>query len=63
MHQSLPNIIAYLGGMSARLECPTIAIGGVADHVHLLAHMSRTISVAEWVKELTHASTVWMHEE
>ncbi len=57
------SVHAYLGGVSARLECPTIAIGGVADHVHLLARMSRTISLSEWVKELKRASTVWMHEE
>ena len=54
---------AYLGGVSARLECPTITVGGVADHVHLLARMSRTISMAAWVKELKRASTVWMQDE
>ncbi len=54
---------AYLGGVSATLDCPTITIGGVADHVHLLARMSRTVSMSEWVKELKRASTVWMHAE
>ena len=54
---------AYLGGISAKQECPTIAIGGVADHVHLLARIARTISIADWVKELKRASTVWLKEE
>lgn len=54
---------AYLGGVSAKLECPTLTIGCVADHVHLLARLSRTMSLADWVKELTRASTVWMKEE
>jgi putative transposase len=61
--ERMNSMHAYLGGISAKLECPTICIGGVADHVHILARMSRTISLAEWVKELKRASTVWMQEE
>lgn len=53
----------YLGGISKKLECPTIAIGGVADHVHILARMNRTMSLADWVKEMKRASTVWIREE
>ena len=50
----------YLGGISARLACPTLAVGGVADHVHVLARLSRTIAVAEWVKEMKRASSIWL---
>ena len=49
----------YLGAVSARLDCPVIRVGGVADHVHCLARQSRTIAVAEWVKELKRASSQW----
>ena len=49
----------YLGAVSARLDCPVIRIGGIADHVHSLARQSRTITVAEWVKELKRASSQW----
>ena len=49
----------YLGGISARLECPTIIVGGYTDHVHLLARVSRTITVADWVKEVKRASSLW----
>jgi putative transposase len=49
----------YLAGISANLECPAIIVGGVADHVHLLANQSRTIALAEWVKELKRASSLW----
>ena len=28
---------AYLGGVSKTLDCPPIIVGGMADHVHLLA--------------------------
>ena len=49
----------YLGAVSARLDCPVIRVGGVADHVHCLARQARTIAVAEWVKELKRASSQW----
>ena len=49
----------YLGAVSARLKCPVIRVGGVADHVHCLARQARTITVAEWVKELKRASSLW----
>lgn len=53
---------AYLGGISKKLECPVILAGGVEDHVHLLARQSRTITQADWVKELKRASSLWIKE-
>ena len=49
----------YLGAVSARLECAVIRVGGVCDHVHCLGRIARTITVAEWVKELKRASSQW----
>jgi REP-associated tyrosine transposase len=49
----------YLGAISVRLDCPVVRVGGVDDHVHILACQARTISVAEWVKELKRASSQW----
>ena len=51
---------AYLGGISNQLECPPVRIGGVEDHVHLLARLGRTITQAEWVKELKRVSNAWL---
>ena len=45
------------------LECPPILVGGVEDHVHLLARFGRTITQAEWVKELKRVSNIWLKEE
>ncbi len=53
----------YLGGISARLDCPTLIVGGVADHVHILMRLTRTITLADWVKEMKRASTVWLIEQ
>src|SRR5438270_2320766 len=54
---------SYLGGVSKQLECPPILVGGVEDHVHLLARFGRTITQAEWVKELKRVSNLWLKEE
>ena len=53
---------AYLGGVSKNLDCPPIAVGGVADHVHLLARFGRGVSQSEWVKELKRVSSRWIKE-
>jgi len=47
-----------LAGITSTLECPSVAIGGASDHVHILAKQSRTISLAEWVKELKRVSSM-----
>ncbi len=53
---------AYLGGISKTLECPPLIVGGVEDHVHLLCRMSRTITQADWVKELKRVSSIWIKQ-
>jgi putative transposase len=53
---------AYLGGISKTLECPPIKLGGVEDHVHVLARLGRTIAQADWVKELKRVSNLWLKE-
>ena len=53
---------AYLGGISANLDCPPTLVGGVEDHVHLLCRLGRTISTADWVKELKRVSSKWIKE-
>jgi putative transposase len=53
----------YLAGISMRLKCPAIIVGGTTDHVHLLANQSRTIALAEWIKELKRASSLWAKEK
>ena len=56
------EIHAYLGSVSKQLDCTPILVGGVEDHVHILARHARTISQSEWVKELKRVSSIWMKE-
>ena len=57
------SLHAYLGGISKQLECPPILVGGVEDHVHLLARFARTITQADWVKEIKRVSNLWLKGE
>lgn len=52
----------HLGGTSKTLNCPPIIVGGVEDHVHVLARMARTIRIADWVKELKRVTSIWASE-
>jgi REP element-mobilizing transposase RayT len=49
----------YLGGVSNSLDCPPLIVGGTQDHVHVLARQARTISLADWIKELKRGSSIW----
>ncbi|MEQ8209716.1 MAG: IS200/IS605 family transposase [Lacipirellulaceae bacterium] len=51
-----------LGGASKTLSCSPMIVGGVEDHVHLLARLDRTITIAEWVKELKRVTSLWIKE-
>ena len=57
------SLHGYMGGISKNLDCPPILIGGVEDHVHLLCRFARTITQAEWVKELKRVSNGWLKEQ
>src|SRR4030095_9195928 len=57
------SLHAQLGGISKRLDCPPIIVGGVEDHAHLLCRFGRTITQADWVKELKRVSNGWLKEQ
>ena len=51
---------AFLAGAVRQCDCETYRVGGVADHVHLAVRLSRTLSVADLVKESKTASSKWL---
>jgi putative transposase len=53
---------AFLGGICKKQRCIPLKIGGVADHVHILATLSRTTAQADLVKELKRASSIWIKD-
>jgi putative transposase len=53
----------YLGGTITGLGGVPQGIGGVADHVHLLVGLRATHCLADVLRELKKASSVWVHQE
>ena len=54
---------AYLGGILRELQCPSIAIGGTADHVHAFFQLARTQHVAKVVEALKSNSSQWLKSQ
>ena len=50
------NLHSQLGGISKKLDCVPILIGGVEKHARILARFGRTITQAKWAKELKRVS-------
>ena len=56
------RIYEYIGGTIRGLGGICIEIGGVEDHVHILAALKPTISVAKLIQDLKPAVTNWARE-
>ena len=50
----------YLGGICRGQGSPSLAIGGVADHVHVLCVLSKTVAVSTLIRELKRESSKWV---
>ena len=52
----------YLGGIARDNNMKAFAVGGVADHVHILVSLPATISIAKAIQLLKGNSSKWIHE-
>jgi putative transposase len=56
------RLYEYIGGIIRAKEGRQIEIGGVADHIHILAGCSPKVAVADWVRDIKANSARWMNE-
>lgn len=54
------HVHAYLSTVCNTMKCPSIRVGGISDHVHLLVRFGRTCTVADLIRELKRASSKWI---
>jgi putative transposase len=54
---------AYLGGALRGVEVVPVAIGGTADHVHLLLGLKATHRLADVMREVKRGSSHWVSNE
>jgi REP element-mobilizing transposase RayT len=52
----------YLGGIARESDMKVLAIGGVADHVHMLLSLPATLSVSKAMQLLKGNSSKWLRD-
>ena len=55
-----PELHAYLASLCRSHGCNAYRVGGVQDHVHIVASLGRTITISQLVEKLKKASSKWM---
>ena len=58
-----PTLHAYLGGILRGVHCPSVRVGGMDDHIHTLFVLSRTLTIADAIKEMKQSTSVWMKDQ
>jgi REP element-mobilizing transposase RayT len=56
------DVHAYIGGILRELRAAPMAIGGTADHVHLLARLPANLAVADCLRVVKANSSRWVKE-
>ena len=54
-----PRLYEYVGGTIRGLKGVSLQIGGVEDHVHILAKLPPTIAVSDFLEKLKSNSSKW----
>jgi putative transposase len=57
------HLNSYSVGVLQNLNCPSLEINGVEDHIHILCQLGRTITIAELVRELKTATSKWLKQQ
>jgi REP element-mobilizing transposase RayT len=53
----------YMSGVIKNRHCRTVWINGVKDHVHILLSLHPTVALADLLKDIKVASSVWIKEK
>jgi putative transposase len=56
------NLYGYIGGIIREQKGTLLKIGGVEDHVHLLAKLSPTIAISDVLRTIKTNSSKWINE-
>lgn len=56
------SLYAYMGGVCRANDSPALAIGGVADHCHMLISMSKSITLSGLMMNVKRDSSLWVKQ-
>ena len=54
------ELFNVLGGAANNLGCQSMTVGGVADHIHMLFQLGRSIAIADAVSKIKSTSSLWV---
>jgi REP-associated tyrosine transposase len=57
-----PRVHAYLATVCRDVGAEVVRVGGVADHVHIITTLPRTLSQAQFIEQIKKASSKWIKE-
>lgn len=57
------RVHAYLAGVCKNQDSPSIIVGGVEDHIHILCRLSKNIAPKDLLRELKSESSSWIKVE
>jgi REP element-mobilizing transposase RayT len=58
--KDLEQVFAYIGGIIQNVGGYPITVGGIENHIHILATMPKTMSVSEFVQKIKANSSKWI---
>jgi REP element-mobilizing transposase RayT len=53
----------YMVGTLANINCPSLIVRCVEDHLHCLCQLSRTMSIAKLIEEMKTGSSAWLKSQ
>lgn len=56
------ELFHVLGGTANNLGCQSLIVGGVADHVHMLFQLGRSITIADALGKIKSTSSAWVNQ-
>jgi putative transposase len=56
------ELYKYIWGIINKKHCKLYRINGMADHIHILSDLHPSVCLADYVKDIKVASSIWMKE-
>jgi len=53
----------YIWGIIKNKNCHLYRINGIADHIHIVTHLHPSIALADFIKDIKVASSIWIKNE
>lgn len=62
-HDNKKELYKYIWGILKNKNCMLYQINGVEDHIHILTDLHPSIALADLVKDIKVASSLWMKQD